>query len=52
MKGAPNETRTTIERNGDYDEKKGCDPQRISSMYDTYSCVSSYFRTKEKGITF
>ena len=33
-----------IERNGDYVEKKGYDPQRISFilMYDTSSCVGNY----------
>ena len=43
-----------IERNGDYVEKWGCDPQRISFilMYDTCSGVSNCSCTKEKGVTF
>ena len=42
-----------IERNHDYVEKLGYDPQRTSCilMYDTRSCFGNYSYTKEKGIT-
>ena len=41
-----------IEKNGDYVEEKGGDPQsiRFLLMYDTCSCMGKYFCTKEKGI--
>ena len=44
----------SIEKNGDYVERYGCDPQRTSFIliYDTCSCVNNYSYTKEKGITF
>ena len=43
-----------IERDDDYVNKKGCDPQRTRFilMYDTCSSVGNYSYTKEKGITF
>ena len=43
-----------IERNDDYVQKLGCDPQRTSFIlvYDTCSCVGDYSCTKEKSIIF